>query len=79
MIIGNTILSLTGSCLSTFAMSALLGKKFNMEFILNASLAGGVVIGAPSGVLYYPGAALVIGALAGVISVLGFNYLTSKL
>jgi hypothetical protein len=37
----NTLLSLLGSCLSTFATSALLnGGKFDMMHIQNASLAG---------------------------------------
>lgn len=47
-----------------------------MEDILNASLAGGVMVGASAGVLYIPGVALAIGLLAGTISTLGFHYLT---
>jgi ammonium transporter Rh len=74
-IISNTILSLTGSCLSTFIVSALVKSKFTMEHLLNATLAGGVGIGAPCGVLFYPGGALSIGVLMGVISTLGFQYL----
>jgi len=50
-----------------------------MEDILNATLAGGVVIGAPCGVLYLPGVALAIGAIAGAISVVGFKFLAPKL
>lgn len=50
-----------------------------MEHILNATLAGGVIIGAPAGVLYHPGGALAIGFLAGIISTLGYNYLSAKL
>jgi hypothetical protein len=39
----NTLLSLLGSCLSTFATSALLNSgKFDMMHIQNASLAGAV-------------------------------------
>ena len=75
-IIGNTIISLTGSCLATFMMSAFLKHKFTMEHVLNATLAGGVIIGAPAGVLYHPGAALCIGFFGGIISTLGFEYLT---
>lgn len=47
-----------------------------MEDILNASLAGGVAIGAVAGILYYPAVALGIGLLAGVVSTLGFHYIT---
>lgn len=78
-IISNTILSLTGSCLTTLVINALGKNKFSMEDILNATLVGGVIIGAPSGILYHAGGALAIGAIAGVISTLGFHYLTEKL
>jgi ammonium transporter Rh len=78
-IISNTILSLTGSCLSTFLTSAYLKDKFTMEYLLNATLAGGVVIGSAAGILYNPGAALAIGFLIGIISTLGFHYLTHYL
>ena len=43
-----------------------------MDDILNATLAGGVIIGAPAGVVINPGLALAIGIFAGVISTLGF-------
>lgn len=60
-------------------MTALLRHKFEMEDILNASLAGGVMIGTASGILVNPGTALCIGLFAGVISTLGFRYLQGKL
>jgi len=50
-----------------------------MEDILNATLAGGVAIGASCGVLYLPGVAIAIGAVAGSISVIGFKFLAPKL
>jgi ammonium transporter Rh len=50
-----------------------------MEDILNASLAGGVAVGASAGVLYMPAVALAIGLIAGTISTLGFHYLTPLL
>lgn len=50
-----------------------------MEDILNASLAGGVIIGAGSGVIINPAASLTIGFLGGVISTFGFIKLTSFL
>jgi ammonium transporter Rh len=68
--------ALTGSCLTTFIVSSLLGKRLVMEDILNASLAGGVAVGASAGVIYFPAVALAIGLLAGVISTLGFHYIT---
>jgi ammonium transporter Rh len=78
-IIGNTILALTGSCLSTFITSAVVKDKFTMEHILNATLAGGVVIGATAGIIYHPGGSLAIGFLIGIVSTLGFQYLTPYL
>jgi len=75
-IITHTILSLTGSCLSTFLTSAILKTTFTMEHLLNATLSGGVVIGAAAGILFNPGAALAIGFLCGIISTLGYQYLT---
>lgn len=50
-----------------------------MEYLMNATLAGGVVIGASSGLLINPGAALAIGLLTGVISTMGYQYLTPYL
>jgi ammonium transporter Rh len=37
LIISNTIMALTGSCLATFATTSLMRKKLNMEDILNAT------------------------------------------
>lgn len=78
-IIINTILSLTGSCLSTFAMSAFLKEKFTMEYLLNATLAGGVIIGAAAGIITSLGGAMAIGFLGGIVSTLGYRYLTPYL
>lgn len=75
MIISNTIVSLTGSCLSTLVITSLLRKKFNTEDILNATLAGGVIIGAPAGIVANLGVSLFIGCIGGVVSCLGYRYL----
>jgi ammonium transporter Rh len=78
MIISNTIVSLTGSCLATMAMTSLLRKKFNMEDILNATLAGGVIIGAPSGIVANLGVSLFIGLIGGTVSTFGYVKLIEK-
>lgn len=78
-IISHTILSLTGSCLTTFGTSGYLKGKFTMEHLLNASLAGGVAIGATAGLINHPGGSLAIGCLGGWISTLGYHYLTPYL
>ena len=59
-------------------MSALLNehKKFVMEHIQNATLAGGVAIGAVADLMVGPWAALTIGGLAGILSVVGFEFIS---
>jgi len=80
LIVVNTVLALTGSVLGTYAVSALgFGRGLEMENILNATLAGGVVIGAPCQFIYRPGVALFIGCSTGMISALCFHHLTPKL
>jgi ammonium transporter Rh len=65
--------------LGTFATSAYVKDKFTLEHILNASLAGGVVIGATAGLILQPGGSLAIGFLTGFISTMGFHKLTPYL
>ena len=74
----NTYFSLCSCVLTAFATSALLNKhkKFVMEHIQNATLAGGVAVGAVADLAVQPWAALVIGGLAGIISVAGFDLLS---
>ena len=50
-----------------------------MEDILNATLAGGVAIGAPAGVATNGAASLAIGFGVGVVSCLCYKFLTSRL
>nr|XP_012224503.1 PREDICTED: ammonium transporter Rh type A [Linepithema humile]XP_012224504.1 PREDICTED: ammonium transporter Rh type A [Linepithema humile] len=74
----NTLLSISASCVITFAVSALVSKnnRFDMVHIQNSTLAGGVAIGTAAGMMCQPVGALVVGVLSGVISVLGYKYLT---
>jgi ammonium transporter Rh len=73
----NTILSLTGSCVSTFVISVVYNQgKFHMEDILNATLAGGVVIGSACDVIIYPFISLLCGVLAGILSTIGYKRIT---
>jgi ammonium transporter Rh len=78
-IIVNTIIALAGSCLATFTTTAFLKSKFTMAHILNATISGGVGIGAASGLIINPGGSLLIGFITGVISTLGFQFLTPSL
>lgn len=45
------------------------------EHIQNATLAGGVAVGACADMMVTPGGAMVIGSLAGALSVCGFQYI----
>jgi len=76
----NTFLSITASCVATFIMSLLVGKgRLNMVHIQNATLAGGVAVGAVADMAIEPFGAMVIGTISGIISVLGYQYLTPRL
>ncbi|KAL6257968.1 hypothetical protein P5V15_011564 [Pogonomyrmex californicus] len=74
----NTLLSISASCVITFAVSALVSEdnKFNMVHVQNSTLAGGVAIGTAAGMMCQPVGALIVGAISGIISVLGYKYLT---
>jgi len=72
----NTYFSLCACVLASFAMSAATHEKnkFVMEHIQNATLAGGVAIGACADLIVEPFGALIIGGCAGIISTWGFEF-----
>ena len=58
----------------TFVVSGLLGhKKFAPEDIQNATLAGGVIVGATADMILQPYGAVTAGTIAGVVSCLGYK------
>jgi len=71
----NTILSLSGSAVSTFFMSSILepGRKFRPVDIQNATLAGGVAIGSIANLNIGPFDAVITGVTAGIVSTYGFS------
>jgi ammonium transporter Rh len=76
----NTYLSIAASCITVFIFSVLVGKgRLNMVHVQNATLAGGVAVGAVADMPIQPFGALLIGSVAGIISTLGYEYLTPKL
>ncbi|KFW12267.1 Ammonium transporter Rh type A, partial [Fulmarus glacialis] len=77
----NTYYSLAACTVVTFALSSLVDQrgKFNMVLIQNATLAGGVAVGTCADLSIQPFAAMCIGSVAGIISVLGFHFLTPLL
>ncbi|XP_043306391.1 ammonium transporter Rh type A [Cervus canadensis] len=74
----NTYFSLAASVVTAYACSSLLESrgKLNMVHIQHASLAGGVAVGTCADMEISPYYAMIIGSVAGVVSVLGFKSLT---
>lgn len=72
----NTYLSLSSSCIASIIVARITkGKKLDMEIILNASLAGGVVMGANADLIAKSYGAMLAGFIAGTVSSLGYAYL----
>ena len=75
----NTILALCGATASTYVFSLILRKgKVTIGDMANASLAGGVAIGATCNIVSAP-FALAIGAVAGALCVFGYAVVQPKL
>ncbi|KAF3850018.1 hypothetical protein F7725_019737 [Dissostichus mawsoni] len=74
----NTYLSLAACVLSAYAVSSLVEHKgkLDMVHIQNATLAGGVAVGTCANMNIGPFGAMLIGFVAGIVSTLGFKYLT---
>ncbi|KAG7385776.1 hypothetical protein PHYBOEH_008902 [Phytophthora boehmeriae] len=74
----NTVLSISASCASAFAATKVVShtKKFDMVHVQNATLAGGVAMGTSCGFAFNPAIAITIGLIAGIVSVLGYRYVT---
>ncbi|CAB9497154.1 Ammonium transporter Rh type [Seminavis robusta] len=72
----HTVLALLGSTVATFCFSSrwTQGNKFDPVHVANATLAGGVAIGASARLEMTPGGALLLGILAGGLSTFGYAY-----
>jgi len=71
----NTVLSLCAATMSTFAFSKWIKHgKLEMVHIQNATLAGGVAMGAAADLYVHPAGAVGVGFVAGALSTFGFCY-----
>lgn len=76
----NTYFCLIGSALGAFFMSNILHQgRFHIEHILNATLTGGVLMGAGANLLQESFVAFIVGNLGGILSVVMFQYLNAIL
>jgi ammonium transporter Rh len=74
----NVVLALCGSTLATYFSTVGLRRKISISDIANASLAGGVAIGATCATANH-GIAFLIGILAGTLSTLGFAVIQPRI
>merc|ERR1712130_989062 len=75
----NTVLGPCGATVATFIVSRLVKGKFDMVHIQNATLAGGVAVGAAADLYLHPAGAIGIGMLGGTLSVCGYEFLSDWL
>ena len=74
------MLAISASCITACGIARWkCDGKLDMEVVLNATLAGGVSVGSSSDLVVTGSVAMAIGALAGIISALGFLYLGAYL
>jgi ammonium transporter Rh len=75
MAILNSYFSIIGSCIGAYLISTLMYKgRFQMDQILNATLAGGVVMGSGADILHKGYVAYIVGVLTGILSAFLFAY-----
>jgi len=74
----NTYLALAACVATTFMASSWVDKRFklNMVHLQNATIAGGVAVGTSADLMIRPWGAILIGMLAGILSVIGYTYIT---
>ena len=78
-VIVNTVLAISASAITACGISRLALQRLDMEVVLNATLAGGVSVGSSSDLVVTGGTAMAIGAISGIISAVGFLYLSEFL
>jgi ammonium transporter Rh len=74
----NVVIALCGSTLATYLTTVALRRKISISDIANASLAGGVAIGATCATANHP-TSFIIGILAGTLSTFGFAWIQPRI
>jgi ammonium transporter Rh len=78
--ITNSVLGISMGVFLAFGMTQLLRfGKFRMAEVQRATIAGGVALGVLADMAIHPYMALIVGGAAGVIAVVGFNYVSDFL
>lgn len=76
----NTYLSISSSVIASIIVAKATHEgKLEMEIVLNASLAGGVAIGSAADIVCMPFGAMLCGFVSGIVSSLGFAFLSKFL
>jgi ammonium transporter Rh len=70
----NTFCAMSGSVFLAIFTSRLCTHELDIDVVINATLAGGVTMGASCDVITNPGFAFLTGGLIGIVSALGFLY-----
>jgi ammonium transporter Rh len=70
----NTYIAMMASVASAMFVCLLVHEKLEMEVMLNATLAGGIAIGASCRFITLPGYSFFIGMIGGVMATLGYLY-----
>jgi len=73
--ITNTVVALSASCIASFSLSGLMGGRFAPSHVQNATLAGGVAVGAIASLEMGLATSAVLGAFGGMLSTLGYQKL----
>jgi len=71
----NTLLANSTSVISACLFSRITKKYLDMIIVVNATLAGGVAMGASANLIDYPFCAMIVGFVAGMVAALGFAYM----
>uniref|UniRef100_A0A0N5BG71 Ammonium_transp domain-containing protein n=1 Tax=Strongyloides papillosus TaxID=174720 RepID=A0A0N5BG71_STREA len=77
----NTYLSMASCTVMTFLLSSITDKygRFNMIHIQSSTLAGGIAVGTVANVIVYPRDAILVGMMAGCLSVVGHAYISPRI